>query len=134
MNKEGQSCLQAPKIYLRRGWWVGTILLCSEQLGLPRARVGTATDCGNLLGDLQAWARACICIHLQASLDKAAQVGSERSRVTEPGPGVQVSGWQVPLEEMRLLSAPPPPRGVRTEEEKLLGRRTEKGLRQWRLN
>lgn len=45
-----------------------------------------------------------ICIHMWVSMGKVAQIGSERSQVAEPGPGVQVPEWPIVLEEVGLLS------------------------------
>lgn len=73
---------------------------------------------------------ACISIHAyRVSMGKVPQIGSERSQGAEPGPGVQVPDWPIPLEEMELLSLKVSGHRKRNFQEGVL----RKGIRQWRL-
>lgn len=89
-----QSCLQAPRLHVREG------PSYSVQLGLCKGQRGTCHSerpWGESAGDLQTRDKVCICTHTCGfSMRKVAPIGAERSRVAEPGPGVQVPGWPFP--------------------------------------
>lgn len=117
-----QSCLQNSRLHVREG------PSYSVQLGLCKGqgeRCHSEQPWWESAGDLQTRDKVCICIHrCRVSMRKVAQVGSKRSRGAEPGPGMQVPGWLIPLEGIGLLLL-----GVQAEEEKLPSRSIEKGDR-----